>query len=358
MYQSKYRKLIHRLITLVVFALATACDDNTVLERSMPTAQTPETAANTAAGPVGEFCPLGVAVETDGMRKLAVIVGVGEYKDDGIPDLAGPPNDARRMYDMLTGENGYGFPKQNVCLLLDKQADKTGFQDVFNRALVERARENDIAVVYFAGHGGQARDLNQDEPDNRDETLLLHDASSADASMDLTDDELHVMLTKLNIQTPNITLILDSCNSGSAQRGPDAGTYVARFFGRDLADEETTETEPGDDTGDAGAELASADLPGLIALTAARDGTAAMEINGQGIFTNALVSTLSEGSDEPMTYAQLARKVPIKVSSESNQIPSFQGDLERHVFGASGARRPVAWEVINIGETLTLGGPP
>ncbi|MEN8206793.1 MAG: caspase family protein, partial [Pseudomonadota bacterium] len=33
-------------------------------------------------------------------------------------------------------------------------------------------------------------------------------------------------------------------------------------------------------------------------------------------------------------------------------------DLERHVFGASGARRPVAWEVINIGETLTLGGPP
>lgn len=354
MHQSKYRKLIHRLVTLVVFASTTACDDNTVLNRLMSADQTSEAAAGSAAG----LCPLGDATETDGMRKLALIVGVGEYQDDKIPDLLGPPNDAKNMYELLTGENGYGFPKQNVCLLLDKQADKASFQGVFNRALVERARANDIVVVYFAGHGGQARDLNQDEPDNRDETLLLHDASSVDASRDLTDDELHVMLTKLNTQTPNITLILDSCNSGSAQRGMGAAAYVARFFSRNLADSASTESEHVNDVGDAGAELTSTDLPGLIALTAARDGTPALEINSRGIFTDALINTLSEGSDEPITYAQLARRVPVLVSSRCNQIPSFQGNLEGHVFGASGVRRPVAWEVINIGETLTLGGPP
>ena len=348
------QKLAQHLLILIIAVSHTACSDNGNRE----SATTSGAATNPTSQPDGELCPLGDAVEVDGVRRLALIVGVGEYRDDEIPDLPGPPNDAKQVYDLLTDDETFRFPPQNVCLLLNEQADKAAFKEAFERGLVERARENDLAVIYFAGHGSQARDRNQDEPDNRDETLMLHDASSTDSSHDLIDDELHIMLSKLDSKTRHITLILDSCNSGSAQRNADAGTYRARFFNRVLSPEEPTAATPDDSIGDAGAEIASKELPGLIAVTAARDGTAALELDGHGLFTDALVGALTSGSKEPLTWAQIARIVPLTVSSKSHQIPSFQGDLERHVFGAARGLRPVAWEVIQVDEKLTLGGPP
>jgi hypothetical protein len=349
-----FKKLIQHLLILVIVVSPAACSDSgNQQSTSASDVATPRISQSDA-----NLCPLGDAVEVDGVRRLALIVGVGEYRDDEIPDLLGPPNDAKQVYDLLTGDNSFQFPRQNVCLLLNERADKAAFKEAFERGLITRARENDLAVIYFAGHGSQTRDLNQDEPDNRDETLMLHDASSTDSSRDLIDDELHLMLSKLDSKTRNITLILDSCNSGSAQRNADAGTYTARFFNRVLNTQAPTASEPGMSSGDAGAEMASKDLPGLIAVTAARDGTAALELGGHGLFTDALVGALATGSNEPLTWAQLARMVPLEVASESNQIPSFQGDLERHVFGIDHGLRPLGWEVVKVGERLTLGGPP
>ena len=83
-------------------------------------------------------------------------------------------------------------------------------------------------MVFYAGHGSMRRDKNGDEPDGLDETLMLHDARS-DGVRDLVDDEFHEMLQQLHAKTENITVVLDSCNAGTATRG-DAGTFVARFF--------------------------------------------------------------------------------------------------------------------------------
>ena len=193
--------------------LTTGCQrEDTINKRSLVT-RTPE------------ICTPGEAVDTDGHRRLALIVGVGEYKNDNIPDLKGPPNDARRFYELLTGKNGYAFPKQNVCLLLNEQATTGEFKQLFDTALVERARENDVVVIFFAGHGSQARDKNGDEPDEWDETLMFHDART-DGIGDLLDDEFNQMLARLYRKTRYITVILDSCNAGTATRDPGA----ARFF--------------------------------------------------------------------------------------------------------------------------------
>ena len=59
-----------------------------------------------------------------------------------------------------------------------------------------------------------------------------------------------------------------------------------------------------------------------------------------------------------MTYAQAARQIPLKVSSAAHQIPFFQGDLERPVFGNTKRTRPVSWEVISADPPINLGGPP
>jgi uncharacterized caspase-like protein len=289
-------------------------------------------------------------VETDGRRQLALIVGVGEYKADAIPDLSGPPNDARKFYGVLTGES-YGFPKANTCLLLDADASRAAFERAFD-GLIERARAEDTAVVYFAGHGSQAKDKDGDEPDEYDETLILHDARTGGVH-DFRDDELNALLGRLGARTQNVLVVLDSCNSGTATRG-DSG-LVARFF----------TPEPSDDvpgaqggTGDGGAGYAAADLPGLVTLTAASDGTPAFEKNGAGIFTDALIRVLTRGGAQTPTYAQLARQVPPLVAAASYQVPYFQGDLQRTVFARREAPRPTAWDVIAASSPLELSGPP
>ncbi|MEN8689995.1 MAG: caspase family protein, partial [Desulfobacterales bacterium] len=119
---------------------------------------------------------LGPAIETNGYRRLALIVGVGDYKSSNVRDLEGPPNDARRFYNLLAGPNGYGFPKPNVCLLIDEQATTARFKEMFQKALVDRAQANDVAVVFFAGHGSKKRDWNGDEPGEWDQTIMLYDA--------------------------------------------------------------------------------------------------------------------------------------------------------------------------------------
>lgn len=301
-------------------------------------------------------CNLGEPVETDGYRRLALIVAVGQYKSDQIPDLEGPTNDARRIYELLTGKNGYGFPQENVCMLFDEEATTNRFKEKFDQSLIDRARKRDVAVFYYAGHGSQARDTNRDEPDEQDETFLLHDARTDGAAgtriSDLRDDELNGLLVRLHEKTHNITVILDSCNSGTATRG-DAGTMVARFV--EPAPDVPAEV---DAPGDSGGEWAPESLPGLVVFTAASDGTQALEESGHGIFTDAVYQVLSRTSPTPLTFTQAARQIPALVAARSYQIPYFQGDLSGPVFGNTARTQPMGWEVIATGPPIKLGGPP
>ncbi len=299
----------------------------------------------------------GAIVETEGHRRLALVVGVGEYRDDAIHDLVGPPNDARRIHDLLTAPNGYGFPAENVCLLLNQQATTENFRRAFREHLIANARKDDVVVFYYAGHGSQAQDLNGDEmTDNLDETFLFHDARTGRGESrigDLRDDELNGLLAALYQKTPHVTVIIDSCNSGTAMRG-DAGTMAARF---QQADPEPGLENTPDTQGD-GAEWVPASMPGMVAFTAASDGTSAVEEDGRGIFTDALLQVLSKVGSKPLTFAEAARQIPPLVAARSYQIPFFQGNLDRPVFGNVSRIRPIGWEVIDVGDSIKLGGAP
>lgn len=65
----------------------------------------------------------------------------------------------------------------------------------------------DIFVFYFSGHGGQQFDLNGDEVDGQDETLVAYDA-------EVVDDELNVIWPAFQPGV-RIVMISDSCNSGT-----------------------------------------------------------------------------------------------------------------------------------------------
>lgn len=293
------------------------------------------------------------AVSSEGFRRLALVVGVGKYSDPMTTPLPGATNDARRVYDLLTRDNGYGFPKENVCLLLDEDATSERFRSAFARGLVDRARSNDVAVVFFAGHGSQAADLNRDEPDEMDETLVLHDSRS-DGATDLVDDEFNAMLARLAKQTRNIVVILDSCNSGTATRG-DAGTFVARYLPPAAGRLAPGSQSP---SGDGSRDWAPESLPGLVFFAAATDGTSALETGGNGVFTDAVIQVLSAAQSSPLFYSQAARLVPQLVAARSPQIPLFHGQLDRPVFANTTRARPLGWEVKALGPPLVLSGPP
>ncbi len=308
------------------------------------------TASNTA-----QMCSFGEAVETDGHRRLALIAGVGQYKNKAVPDLDGPPNDAKRFYNLLTEKNGYDFPAENVCLLLNEEASTANFKQAFDKALVERARADDVAVIFFAGHGSQAPDKNGDEADNFDETLMFHDARTKGVR-DMLDDEFNQMLARLHKKTKRITVILDSCNSGTATRGPEASTVRARFF--KPMTEEIGAGAVDEGTGEGAGGMTTEALPGLVLFSAATDSNPALEKNGRGIFTDALLRVLAEVGERPLTYAQVARLTPPLVSAESPQVPYFHGDLTGAVFGNVTRSRPIAWEVSKVKPSIEISGPP
>lgn len=338
---------IFLLLTALSFIFLAGCE-NTEVEKNSG-----QTSNNQI--PAKSVCGQAAGIETDGQRRLALIVGVGEYKQSKVPDLPGPPNDARRFYNLLTGKNGYGFPEENVCLLLDEKATTSGFKAAFRNVLIEQAEKNDVAVIFYAGHGSQARDKNGDEPDEWDETFLFHDART-DGVPDLLDDEFNQMLAQLHTKTSNITVILDSCNSGTATRAPDKGTAIARYF-TPMDDDLQSIADQGE-SGDRGEGWTTKAMPGIVVFSAATDSNPALEKNGKGIFTDALLRVMSDVGDKPMTYAQIARQVPALVAAESPQVPYFHGDLTRRAMGNKRRSHPISWEVTAIEPDVALSGPP
>jgi hypothetical protein len=282
-------------------------------------------------------------------RKLALLVGVGEYRSDTVKDLVGPPNDARNMKELLT--RSYGFLPENVSVLLDADATTEGFRKAFREKLVQRATDKDTVVIFFAGHGSQVSDEDDEESDGKDETLLFHDAREGGIN-DMVDDEFNGLLKELHAVTRNVVVILDSCNSGSATRDVSVSSARARFM--PPADPRTTAQEIGVLGRKERWEPAS--LPGFVVFTAASEGTSALEIDGRGIFTDALLAVLGRPA-EGLTYAQLARQIPPLMLARSAQIAYFEGDLQRDVFGEDRPKH-AAWEVKEVGEQLELVGLP
>lgn len=68
----------------------------------------------------------------------------------------------------------------------------------------------DTLVFFFSGHGGQQPDLDGDEMDGKDETLVAYDG-------EIVDDQLNLIWLKFRYGV-RIIMISDSCNSGTNYR--------------------------------------------------------------------------------------------------------------------------------------------
>lgn len=283
-----------------------------------------------------------------GKRKLALLVGVGDYLaevEGNSIDLVGPPNDAARLRDLLV--SSYGFPADNVCMLTNEQATRANYERAWSDHLM-RAEQGDTVVYFFAGHGSQTTDFDgaDDETDGLDETILLHDSRVPGGSDELVDDEFNKLLADLYEKTWNITVLIDACNSGTATRGPKTRNVPT-----------LKRLSPSERNNDARGDYEPAKMRGVVAITAAEDGTPALERGGQGVFTNALLRSLEAKGDG--SWEQVSHVIPRWIAAQqSPQVPTFEGQLDRLVFGSKRIQRNHSWPVVRArGDEITLRGP-
>ena len=90
--------------------------------------------------------------EADLPRLFAVVVGVGEYKDEKLLPLKMTVKDANDFANVLRSKKGHPFTEVEVKLLCDQEATRG---DIFEAMewMGQEARPNDLCMFFFAGHG-------------------------------------------------------------------------------------------------------------------------------------------------------------------------------------------------------------
>ncbi|MBL9084517.1 MAG: caspase family protein [Planctomycetales bacterium] len=146
-----------------------------------------------------------------GNEKRALLMGINDYKN--VSDLRGCVNDVIDVQKLLTER--FGFKSSDVHTLLDKQVVKQRFKKEWSW-LTKDAGEGDSLVVFFAGHGSQIADENDDEDDGVDELLCLYDMDFDDPSTYILDDEWEKMIREA--KGAHLTFIFDCCHSGTGLR--------------------------------------------------------------------------------------------------------------------------------------------
>lgn len=279
--------------------------------------------------------------------RRALLIGIDDYRH--VPDLAGTVNDVELMRSVLIGK--FDFPPENVRVLTDRDATREAILEAIRAHLIEPAEADDVVVLHYSGHGSQMRDTSGDEIDGWDETLVPHD-SRARGVFDISDDELNALLAELGTITDNVTLIFDSCHSGSATRAGSRVRQVARDERRPPESETRGASE--------GAEALRPPGADYVLVSGARADELANEtrIGGRsyGAMTHALATALqSAGTD--MTWRDVLEPVRGAVTARyPSQHPQLEGArMDSMVFGVERyvARPYILVEPAN-GDTLRV----
>jgi hypothetical protein len=145
------------------------------------------------------------------MAKRALCVGVNRYPRPEL-ELKGCVNDAKGWATLLNEH--YDFARSDIELITDSRASKArvrrGLDD-----LLAGARRGDVLVFSNSSHGTYRADENGDES-VYDEALCPYDCEDEL----LVDDELRELFADIPWGV-RLTMISDSCHSGSATRDPE-----------------------------------------------------------------------------------------------------------------------------------------
>jgi len=159
----------------------------------------------------------GFADEARAAERRALIVSINKYHHPQWK-LNGAVNDGRNIERLLKTDLGYK-PDQ-IKELFDGAATRDGILAAFREWLIKGTKSGDEAFFYFSGHGYQQPDGNGDEEDGLDETMVPVDADEdgrGGVKNMIIDDEMDALLNEMRDR--KVTLVVDSCHSGTVTRG-------------------------------------------------------------------------------------------------------------------------------------------
>ncbi|GIC87314.1 caspase family protein [Aspergillus udagawae] len=147
-------------------------------------------------------------------RRRALLIGINYI---GQPNqLRGCINDVTNMSTFL--HERYGYRREDMVILTDDQKHPLSIPTKANilRAmhwLVKDAQPNDSLFLHFSGHGGRTPDLDGDEEDGYDDVIYPVDYRVAGH---IVDDDMHSIMVRPLRPGVRLTVIFDSCHSGTA----------------------------------------------------------------------------------------------------------------------------------------------
>ncbi|MHA6299758.1 caspase family protein [Devosia sp. CAU 1758] len=176
-------------------------------------------------------------------RDRALIVGVANYLNDEIGDLTAPDNDIVAMRSLAI--DVFGYEAADVMVISNEEATRAGILDAFESWLVEGTAEGDRALFYFSGHGSQVAVPEASGGMRLTSTLVPFDASF-DVLPVAEEPGGHVLGAQIGelidrLSGRDVTIIADSCYSGSVTRGANLDADIA---GNDARFRTITPTTP------------------------------------------------------------------------------------------------------------------
>ncbi len=157
---------------------------------------------------------------TSGPSFWALLVGIDEYQAESVQDLNGCVNDVEAMRIFLL--NQLGIPENHIRMLTNQQATRAAILHSFEAFLIDNPAVafNNQMLFHYSGHGSQMKDTTGVEPDGHNETIVPHDSRTHHPDVyDIPDKTLGALLARLaERKGSHITVILDSCHSGSGTR--------------------------------------------------------------------------------------------------------------------------------------------
>jgi uncharacterized caspase-like protein len=143
------------------------------------------------------------------MTLYGVFVGIDQYQDPMIHSLEYAKADAQRFYQLF--RERFDPADQALWLLMDEQATKLQTMKTIGEDVSRLAKEDDIVVLHFSGHGSPETSGSIDKVSRY---LVAHDTEYESIFATGIDMERELRTLFHRIRSKLVLFFLDSCFSG------------------------------------------------------------------------------------------------------------------------------------------------
>lgn len=308
---------------------------------------------------------LALATAAPGQTRRALLIGINQYQPPlgaaipakgcrgarcnpaNLPNLSGPINDVSALRELLARK--FDFPAANIVSLTNPalphsarhfvslsagDATHDGLIAAMRKYLVDLPAKGDIVLFYYAGHGSLRLNSQGDKLTvigpkgnltHADSTMVVSDAWSG--GYDVLDREAtHIFNAALD-KGVRLTVIFDSCHSGSFARGIQLGPKLQERSVTYDQDDLNRPPEPGPKPAERGALIFSATQQDQSAKETPKTAP-----EPHGVFTLALLHALEYlPPDAPASTVYEQVRAEMAGSHVDDQEPSLDaGDTRQH----------------------------